>query len=251
VEEKNPIQIVVTGDRDTNSESFPKEFNGRQALWHSIPVLEYERIPVSAELLKRVEEKPFEWILFASPRAVQFWTETLVEHGIEFPLETQVACIGAKTAEAAALDGYNPDFFPTEPGTECFLKEFEDLISNNQVKPSLLQPASEYGRKDISLKLRSLGCEYVLEPIYRTVPKQWGEDGQWDGAISKAQVIVFTSPSSVDAWLKNFSVPSQAKLAAFGQFTSEYMSQVGLKNHQILPQSDWTALEKLMERASE
>ena len=56
-------------------------------------------------------EKPFDWIIFTSVRAVRFWSDFLLEQGIDFPIETQVACIGETTAHAAEMDGILPIFF--------------------------------------------------------------------------------------------------------------------------------------------
>ena len=68
---------------------------------------------------------------------------------MELPIETQVACVGESTAAKASDAGFNPDFFPTEPGSEVFLEEFEDMVSNTQDKPRVLIVQAEKGRVKI------------------------------------------------------------------------------------------------------
>src|SRR4051812_5678316 len=103
-------RVIVTGDRDDWT---PAEVGGPTIHFKSVPVLEYERLPVKEELLERLmDQKPVEWIIFTSPRSVRFWSETLLEKGYELPVETRVACLGERTSQVAGEDGYTVDFCP-------------------------------------------------------------------------------------------------------------------------------------------
>ncbi|NBT59304.1 uroporphyrinogen-III synthase, partial [bacterium] len=144
-------KIIVTGEHNDSGNRYPSNDNtGTTLLWQEVPVLDFERLPVEEKLFKEMAEKPFDWIIFTSVRAVRFWSDILLEHNLDFPIETQVACIGETTAHAAEMDGYTPDFFPTEPGSEMFLQEFEDLLSNRAQKPRIIIPAALGGRTMIS-----------------------------------------------------------------------------------------------------
>src|SRR4051812_45839061 len=104
---QSTIRIIVTGDHQDFDSRFPSELGhqGRPLEWISLPVLRFERLAVDRNILEQVTERPFDWIVFTSPRSVNFWSEVLLENGLDFPVETQVACIGIKTAEFANNDG--------------------------------------------------------------------------------------------------------------------------------------------------
>jgi len=238
------VKILVTGER--NKESLPTALNAGTAIeWLELPVLEFEKIPVAEATLTALAEKPADWILFTSSRGVRFWSETWLETGQDFPLETQVACIGETTAEAATQDGFSADFYPTEPGSEKFLEEFEDLLSNNSVKPRIVIPMAEGGRTTIAERLKELGCEVLVIPLYRTRSK-----ADLAGALTPAQVeslnaLLFTSPSSVEAYLSHFTVPATAKVFALGIFTETSLLEHGLSQARIVPGGDLHRLSEV------
>lgn len=245
--EPKSIRIVVTGEREDLDHRLPTElgYNGLPLEWISVPVLRFERLSVDSGKLQDYVENPRDWIIFTSTRAVQFWSEILMEEALDFPLETQVACIGSRTAEAANQDGFTPDFYPTEPGSEKFLEEFEHLISNNSVKPSVLLPMAEGGRTTIAERLTQLGCKVTVIPLYRTLPREDVGRSITQEEIKRSSMIVFTSPSSVDAFIRHFSIPEDIRVASIGKFTSEYLSGKGVKN-QILPGGDFERVGELL-----
>ncbi len=222
-------KVIVTGDHK-NWET-PDDID-----FKFIPVLEYKRLDVDPKLISEAVERPFDWILFTSPRAVQFFTETLVAQESDLPVETQVACIGESTCEAAEMDGYTPDFYPTETGSENFLKEFEFMISNNLSKPRILIPGSSQARPLLKQKLSELGCEVITVATYDTFPKDNIAELFSQKDLSESQLFLFTSPSSVDAVLSNISLPSHLKIAAMGSFTKESLDAKGFQNAMLLPQ---------------
>lgn len=242
------IKIIVTGEYEDLDSRFPVELGhqGKPFEWMPIKVLNFEKLLVDVEALKHKLEKAPDWILFTSQRSVRFWSELLMEAGIDFPIETQVACIGEKTAEAANQDGFTPDFYPTEPGTEKFLEEFADLISNNSIKPTVLIPMAEGGRTLVADKLREWGCEVELLPLYRTMAREDIARDLTQEELALSSLILFTSPSSVDAFLKVFSIPDGVRVAAIGKFTSDHLNQIGLQEHALLPGSNFERMGELL-----
>jgi uroporphyrinogen III methyltransferase/synthase len=213
--------------------------------WIQWPVLDFQKIEIAKEVLSKVTDKPFEWIVFTSPRAVHFWTETMVEAGIDFPLETQVACIGESTSDVASSDGYTPDFYPTEPGSEVFLDEFEDLIKTNSQKPSVLIPMAEGGRLKIAERLAELGCAVTVVPLYRTKSRANLASSVPGGSLEDISVVIFTSPSSVEAVLGAVQLPQKAKVVAIGAFTREHLKKRGIDS-QLLPGSSFERVGEIL-----
>ncbi len=247
IRETSPIRIIVTGEYQDLDSKFPSELGhrGTPLEWIAVPVLRFERLPVSPELVRNLEEHPSDWILFTSQRSVHYWAELLMELGIDFPVQTQVACIGEKTAEAASQDGFTPDFYPTEPGSEKFLEEFEDLLSNSQIKPSVFIPMAEGGRPLISDRLKTLGCSVTVLPLYKTFPRD--DIGRFltQEDIAKSSMILFTSPSSVDAFVRQFSIPEGVAVGSIGRFTSEHLQKKGISS-QLLPEGDFERIGEIL-----
>lgn len=226
---EKPVKIIVTGSHDEwISEAPTRTTGGRPIAWTSAEVLAYERLPLDPAFLRRVAEEPFEWILFTSRRAVTFFAEALREADRVLPIETQVACIGERTADEATNVGFTPDFYPTTPGSEAFLEEFWDLLSNRQERPTVVIPAAEGGRTLIPQKLREWGCAVTLAPLYRSKPRPDAAQQLAQAGLADATAVLFTSPSSVQAVLDTTELPSTVARFAIGTFTQSALEKRGL-----------------------
>lgn len=240
-------KIIITGEHNDSGNRYPSSDGaGNTLLWQEVPVLDFERMPLEGKLFDQMGQKPFDWIIFTSVRAVRFWTEALLESGTDFPIETQVACIGETTARAAEMDGYTPDFYPTEPGSESFLHEFEDMISNRSDKPSVLIPAALGGRTTISDRLRLLGCAVTRISIYQTKPRSDIQSHLTQKDLDEAALVLFTSPSSVDAVGTLFSLHSKLKIGSMGSFTRDHLLKRGLTDVLILPEGDFQRVGEIL-----
>lgn len=241
------LSIFVTGEHlEPGGGGLPTSLGARPLEWISLPVLEFRRLPVPHEILRRCVDDPFGWIVFSSPRGVEFWSESLIENQIDFPLETQVACMGEGTATAAEFDGFTPDFFPTEPGTEGFLSEFESLLVNNLIKPSILLPSAENGRTALREKLAELGCEIVWFALYQTKARKDLKSVVEKIHRVESGVLVFTSPSSVDALLDETTLPPAiSTVVAMGEYTADRLRGRGLIPR-ILPSADLSRLQEIL-----
>lgn len=233
-------KIIVTGEHNDSGNRYPSvDRLGNTLLWQEVPVLDFERLAIERTFFDQMVQKPFDWIIFTSVRSVRFWSELLLENGMDFPIETQVACIGETTAHAAEMDGYHPDFYPTEPGSEVFLEEFEDLLSNRSDKPRVLVPAALGGRTTISDRLRSLGCEVVRLPVYQTKPRADIKTHLSQKDLDEAALVLFTSPSSVDAVSALFDIHNKVKVGSMGSFTKTHLELKGISKVLLLPEGDF------------
>jgi uroporphyrinogen-III synthase len=236
-ENPNHFQVLVTGEREDWG-----PMGAEPIEWKSLPVLRFERLSVSTDFLEHISRKPPEWIVFSSPRAAAFWSETLLATGYELPAETRVACLGNRTAQAAEESGFDVDFAPHEPGTEGFLKAFERTARPS----SVLIPAAEGGRRRLGDRLRELGFEVNWFSLYRTLPRtdvaaQWIQLG-----AASARAIVFTSPSSVDAVLDVCELPPAMKVIAIGAFTGQHLEKRGFLRPPLLPSGDFSRIQEVL-----
>ena len=238
-------QILVTGEHEELSrETFI--YNGKKIEWTQVPVLRFERLPLEENTIQNIVKSKIEWLVFTSPRAVRFWSEILLEQGTDFPIETQIACIGKNTADYANYDGFTPDFFPKEPGTESFLEAFKDLLSNGIKKPKVLIPMAIDGRTQIAETLREIGCSVTILPIYKTLPSEDIPKVLSQDQIRSASLFLFTSPSSVDAVIKHFNIQSLLKTGAIGSYTADYMEKKGFGKVPVLPEGNFQRVGELL-----
>lgn len=238
------VNVLVTGKRDVSRLPAYDATSDCRLNWETVPVLEYERLPVDATVLQKLCENPVDWIVFASPRAIRFFSELLLENSLEFPLETQVACVGEETANAAAQDGFNADFYPTEPGSEAFFAEFESMIVNNPAKPSVFLPTAEGGRTYIADKLRDLGCTVTSIPVYRSVRKENPVTPRH--TMDAYDALVVTSPSSYDAFISQQTIDPKTALIAIGSFTAEHIRAHSSRPFAVLPDGDFNRILEVL-----
>lgn len=231
-----PLKILVTGDRDRTT--LPLQLDSRPVQWRELPVLTFKPLPLASETLQRLSDKPADWILFTSARAVQFWVEAWVPTGNDFPTSTQVACIGEVTADAAAQDGFTADFCPSEPGTETFLAEFEAVLAELKAKPSFVIPMAQGGRLTIAQRLSELGCKVEVLPLYRSEPRADLAQAITQAEVSEQDAFLFTSPASAEAFLAQFQVAPGAKVFAIGAYTESALKKFGLGQVKKIPASD-------------
>jgi uroporphyrinogen-III synthase len=241
-----PVRIIVTGEHENLEARYPTQLDGRALLWLQVPVLRFERLPVARETMDRLVKSPAGWIIFTSPRAVRFFGETLLEAGLDFPLETQVATIGESTAEVANADGFTVDFYPTEPGTEKFLEEFAHLVSNNPDKPEVLLPQAEGGRPTLREKLAELGCKVTHFPLYVSRARDDIPQRLSPADLDAASLVLFTSPSSVDAFLAHFPLPAPHKIVSIGRYTAEHLKARGVASPKLLPEGDFGRIGEVL-----
>lgn len=243
-----PIRILVTGEQDDLEARFPAElgFRGTPLEWVAVPVLKFERLPVDADQISKLLENPAEWIIFTSPRGVRFWSDLLMEHGQQAPVEVRVACIGQKTAEVAHQEGFTPDFVPLQPGSEGFLESFLKLLKDASVKPSVFIPTAEGGRTMIREALEEFGCKVETLPIYRSVPRPDLHESLSQAELGEARAILFTSPSSVDAFIRVFTIPEGIQIFSIGKFTGDHLRRVGFQDTRTLPQGDFERIGEIL-----
>ncbi len=223
------MKIVITGSHEDWLADAPTRLgDGRAIAWASAEVLHYEPLPVAKDVLARIADEPYEWIVFTSRRAVAYFVEALRTSSRQLPIETQVACIGERTAQEASDVGFTPDFYPTSPGSEDFLAEFADLLSNRQERPTVVITAADGGRMLIPQTLREWGCTVTMVPLYRTTARKDAAEQLASAGLADASAVLFTSPSSVAAVLDTAALPKTAARFAIGTFTQTALEKRGI-----------------------
>ncbi len=145
----------------------------------------------------------FDWVFFASKHAVKhFFNQNPVVGAAKY------ACVGRATSEALRQFGKRADFVGSSTDTKMIGKQFASMAGNSKV---LFPQAKESMR---SIQQQFVKQENVIDlVVYETIKKN-------DGKMPDADIIVFTSPSNVDAWFENYTFPNNMKAVAMGDATA-------------------------------
>ncbi len=159
------------------------------------PVIQFERLPTAELDAALVEIEQFNWLLFTSANAVDFFFLRVEELGRDLILPP-VAVSGSATADKLAARGVEVTFVPETFVGESLVYGLGDLTGQR-----VLMPRARIGRPRIAELLAEQGAEVADIALYDTVTAEPTPD-----ALANLRrgfdAIAFTSPSSVRNFLK-------------------------------------------------
>ena len=174
----------------------------------------------------------YNWIVFASPRAVEAVAAIIQPHLTEVSAGPRIAAIGKSTARALEENGWPVHFIPQKYTGEALVKEFGERGWARDAK--ILFPAGSITRETIPEGLRQLGASLDQITVYINRPAAL--DPQLclrqieNGAID---VVTFASPSAVESLQlslqeRGFSLLKRMSDAvAIGPTTAEALEETG------------------------
>jgi uroporphyrinogen-III synthase len=157
---------------------------------------------------------PFDVVFISSIRAAEFF---LAQSTVG---NTEIACVGQKTAQKLEALGHTPTFVGHQTGNPSQVAlDFRAYVGQRRV----LIPCSDISARTIAKALPTDQVEEVV--VYRTIAKSVD--------VPTCDVYVFTSPSSVDAFLMQNEKPL-GKVIAWGDTTSARLHEFGIEVSKIL-----------------
>lgn len=160
------------------------------------PLIETKSIPFK-------ELPACDWIFFSSKNAVRhFFRQRPVLTGQRF------ACIGKATAEALRAEGHRAEFIGSQTDTRMAGKQFATRAGHQRVlfpqaKGSMRSVQQQFVKKDQVIDL----------PVYETIKREGDH-------VPSADIMVFTSPSNVEAFFEKHSIGSRQAVVAMGDATA-------------------------------
>ena len=150
-----------------------------------------------------------EWVFFSSKHAVKYFFD---QNPV---LDSQrLACVGRPTADALRKYGRRADFIGASNDTRMTGKQFASLAGASKV----LFPQAKGS-------LRSIQQQFVKkENVFDLVVYESKKKNE--GAAPDAEIIVFTSPSNVEAWFENYGFRQNQKAVAMGDATANALRQM-------------------------
>ncbi|MFI5160627.1 MAG: hydroxymethylbilane synthase [Sphingobacteriales bacterium] len=161
--------------------------------------------------------KDTDWIFFSSKNAVEYFFDLKPE----LPAGVKFGVMGAGSEEVLRLKGHGSHYVGVSIDSAEVAHEFAKLANGTKV----VFPGAEGSLKSIQQGL-SADTKIIDLPVYETVLE---EDVEGTGA----DILVFTSPSNVEAYFNyNLLEPNQ-KVIAIGKSTGRKFDEMGTKY--ILP----------------
>jgi uroporphyrinogen III methyltransferase/synthase len=195
----------------------------------------------------------YDWIIFTSSNAVEFFMQRLREYrseGVALLGVRSICAIGSATARALGKAGIRATAVAQESTSEGVMRELIERIGGESLVRDLriLIPRAKVAREVLPSRLRDLGAQVDVVEAYQTVlPKITPASLKKLFEESRIDVITFTSSSTVTnlaALMGSTDLSDMLKtalVACIGPVTAEAARKFGLTN--IIQPDVYTAAE--------
>jgi len=170
----------------------------------------------------------YDWIIFTSPNGVDRFFEMFYRlfDDARSIGGVKIAAIGPGTAEKVKSYHLAVDLIPEKFVAEGLVKSFKDISVENQ---TLLWVRAEDAREVITNQLTGMGAIVDEAIAYRTVPEDQNHDAMVRFKEEGADIITFTSASTVEHFLAlKLPLPEGTKTASIGPVTSQALKNRGI-----------------------
>jgi uroporphyrinogen-III synthase len=86
----------------------------------------------------------------------------------------------------------------------------------------------------------------VRLPIYKTTPRNDISAHLSQKDLEEAALVLFTSPSSVDAVSSLFELNTKVNIGSMGTFTRDHLISKGISNVLVLPEGDFQKVGEIL-----
>ncbi len=165
--------------------------------------------------------KQTDWIFFSSKNAIEYFFQL----NTELSENIKLAVFGRSSEDTLRKMGRAPDFTGERQGIDItgIAKEFAKLARGTTV----LFPRAKDSLRTVQNELSS-GTKVIELPIYETVIEEQVEE-------SSAEVLIFTSPSNVEAYFSKHLLQPWQRVICLGKSTGKKAAEMGASY--VLPYS--------------
>ncbi|HNS12297.1 MAG TPA: hydroxymethylbilane synthase [Bacteroidia bacterium] len=151
------------------------------------------------------------WIFFSSKQAVKYFFGQNPVLG-----DQKFACVGKSTSEALRRYNKRAEFIGASTDTKMIGKQFAAKAGASKV----LFPQAKGSMR--SVQQQFVKSDQIVDlVVYETIKKNSGQ-------APDAQILVFTSPSNVEAWFEVFKVQKTQQVIAMGDATAHSLRKYGV-----------------------
>jgi hydroxymethylbilane synthase len=176
-----------------------------RSLIRTVPII----TKLDSYILKHVD-----WLFFSSKNAVEYFFQL----NPQLPKDVKFGVVGAGSEEMLRRKGYFANYVGVGNDTTEIAEEFAKLVNAGDV---VMFPGAKESLRSIQKGL-SPEVKIIDLPIYETVLED-------DVEASGAEVLVFTSPSNVDAYFIDNLLDPYQKVIAIGKSTGKKFEEMGVK----------------------
>jgi len=211
-----PKKVFIS--RDLNEQSYFRkalrkhniEIEAR-SLIRTVPVITI----LDSFILRHVD-----WVFFSSKNAIEYFFQL----NPVLPKKVKFGVMGSGSEDTMRRRGFFVDYTGAGIDTADVASEFAKIANGTTV----LFPAAENSMRSIQKGL-SADTKIIDLPVYETIHED-------NVGASAAEILIFTSPSNVEAYFAaNLLDPGQ-QVIAIGKSTGKKLEEVGLNNY-VLPYS--------------
>ena len=222
-------RIVVTRTRQQAGE-LSKQLSQFGADVMELPTIRIEGPKDLKEFAQLVQDShTYDWIVFTSPNGVDRFFEIFYKlyDDARSIGGVKIAAIGPGTADKIKANRLAVDLLPEKFVAEGLVAAFKKEGVENQ---TILWVKAEQTREVIANELTGMGAIVDEAIAYRTVPETESNDAIVRFKDEGADVITFTSSSTVEHFLDlKLPMPEGIKIASIGPITSKTLKDRGLK----------------------
>ncbi|RZK64405.1 MAG: uroporphyrinogen-III synthase, partial [Pedobacter sp.] len=157
--------------------------------------------------------KNIDWIFFSSRNSVEYFFNLKPQ----LPKKTQFGVVGRGSEDALRKFNHFADFVGTSGDISEVAEDFAKLVSGKNV----LFPRAQDSLQSIQKSLPA-DSKIIDLPIYETVIEENIDQ-------SYADVLIFTSPSNVDAYFADNLLEPGQQVIAIGNSTGKKFDEMGVK----------------------
>lgn len=222
------VRVVVTRPRHQRSALLDRlRVEGAEAI--SVPTIEIvDPLDEGKALAAAAADiDSYAWVVFTSANAVSRFCGLLRD-----PRElagVRIAAIGTATVAELTRFSLTADLVPERFIAESLLEVFPLPDHRDaQHRARVLFPSAEVTRDVLDRGLRDLGWEVDTVIAYRTIPATISASDR--AAVGSADVVTFTSGSTVDQWVAAFGTELlPATVACIGPVTADVARRHGMR----------------------
>jgi len=172
----------------------------------------------------------YDIVFFTSPRSVKFFLKQCA-----LPSNVEIATIGKVTTDFLEAEGHTVSFTGVTSGLpEAVSKEFKTFARGRNV----LFPQSNYSQRSMQKNLLDQQVKDLVAYKTKLTPQKLKE---------KPSVLVFTSPTNVESFLKLNKISAEQKVIAWGKTTEAFLHKNGIKAEFTLKTSSFDELQVILE----
>lgn len=217
-----PSKVFITRNKRSNDMFFDLLQKHNYTV-NGISLIEIKQVNVKAF-------PDFDWVFFPSRHAVKYFFNQWKSNSDK---KIKFAVVGQGTSDELRQYGFRADFIGTSTDTQLIGKKFATMV---KVTEKVLFPQAKGSLR--SIQKQFVKVEQVIDlTVYESIKHPADE-------LPEADILLFTSPSNVDAFFEKHSIKNGQKVIAMGGATGKALEHKGVKRYALPPSFDDLGLIK-------